>query len=62
MLFQAKKMAFFGQKKRFFGDGGSRTLDHLLQKNCKTRLIESSTLKIWYGALLVTTQAPKTLF
>ena len=34
--------------------------------NCSKRLqntlFESSTLKIWYGALPVTTQAPKTLF
>ena len=55
-------MAFFVPKKRFFGDGGSGTLDNLLQNTAKRALFESSILKIGYGALPVTTQAPETLF
>ena len=34
-------MAFFGQKKRFFGDGGSVTLDHLLHFFLETRHFSS---------------------
>ena len=58
-------MAFFGhfgQKMGFFGDGGSETLDNLHQQPGKTRFFEFSTLKIWWGALHSTTQAPQTLF
>ena len=55
-------MAFFCPKMRFFGDGGPETLDYLLQKPCKTLFFESSTLKIGYEALQLTTQAPKLLF
>ena len=47
---------------RFFGDGGPETLDYLLQNLVKRFFFESSTLKIGYGALQLTTQAPKTLF
>ena len=57
-----QKLAFLGQKKRFFGDGGSGTPDHLLQVTAKHVFFESSTLRIWYGALPVTSQAAKTLF
>ena len=60
--FKPKKLAFFGQKKQFFGDGGSGTLDQLVQNTAKQTSFESSTLKLGYGALPVTTQAPKTLF
>ena len=59
-------MAFFGhfwaENTVFFGDGGSETLNNLLQKPCKTRICDSSTLKIGWGALQLPTQAPKTLF
>ena len=34
----------------------------ICSKRLQTRFLESSTLKIWYGALPVTTQAPKKLF
>ena len=59
-------MAFFGhfwaKKCGFFGDGGSKTIDHLLQNLAKHLFFESSTLKIGWRALQLTTQAPKTLF
>ena len=58
-------MAFFGhfwRKMRFFGDGGRETLDCLLQNLAKHFFCESSTLKIGYWALQLTTPAPKTLF
>ena len=59
-------MAFFGhfwaKNAVFFGDGGSETLNILLQKPCITRFTESTTLKIGYGALQLTTHAPKMLF
>ena len=59
-------MAFFGhfwaKNAVFFCDGGSKTLDKLLQKPCITRFSESTTLKIGYGALQLTTHAPKMLF
>ena len=47
---------------RFFGDGVPETLDYLLQNLAKHFCFEPSTLKIGYGALQLTTQAPKTLF
>ena len=34
----------------------------ICSKKLQNTFFESSTLKIWYGALPVTTQAPKTLF
>ena len=59
-------MVFFGhfwaEKCGFFGDGGSQTLNNVLQKPCITRSSESTTLKIGYGALQLTTHAPKMLF
>ena len=58
-------MAFFGhfgQKMRFLGDGGSKTIDNLPQTLAKQFCFESSTLKIGWGALQLTTQAPNTLF
>ena len=54
--------AIFGQKMRFFGDGGPETLDYLFQNLAKLFFLEPSTLKIGYGALQLTTQARKTLF
>ena len=54
-------LAIFGQKMRFFGDGGSKTIHNLLQ-NLETLCFESSTLRIGWGALQLTTHAPKTLF
>ena len=47
---------------RFFGDGGSETLNNVLQNLAKHVFFESGTLKIGWGALHPTTQAPKTLF
>ena len=47
---------------RFFGDGGPETLDYLLHNLTKRFFFESSTLIIGYGALQLTTQAPKTRF
>ena len=47
---------------RLFGDDGSKTLDNLLQKLAKHLFCESSTLKIGWGALQLTNQAPETLF
>ena len=64
-LFWAKTwrfLAIFGQKCGFFGDGGSKTIDNVLQNLAKHVFFESGTLKIGYGALQLTTQAPKTLF
>ena len=59
-------MAFFwpflGQKCGFFGDGVSEKLDYLLQNLAKHFFFESSTLKIGWWALQLTTHAPKTLF
>ena len=59
-------MAFFGHfwanNAVFFADGGSETLDNLLQKIAKQILFDSSTLKIRWGALQLPAQAPKTLF
>ena len=59
-LFEAKKwlfLAIFGQKMRFFGDGGPETLDCLLQNLGKTLFFESSTLKKRYGALQLGAEA-----
>ena len=39
-------LAILGQKMRFFGDGGSKTIDNLLQKIAEIFFFESSTLKI----------------
>ena len=47
---------------RFFGDGGSEKLNYLLHNLAKQFSTESSTLKIGWGALQLTTHAPKTLF
>ena len=59
-------MAFFGhfwaKIAVFFGDGGSKTLDNLLHKPCITRSSESTTFKIGYGALQLTTHAREMLF
>ena len=59
-------MAFFGpfwaKNAVFFGNGGSERLKNLLQKPCITLFSESTTLKIGYGALQLTTHAPKVLF
>ena len=59
-------MAFFGhfgaKNAVFFGDGGSKTINNLVQILAKDVLFESSTLKIGWGALQLTTQAPNTLF
>ena len=59
-------MAFFGyfwaKNAVFFGDGGSEKVDYLLNNLAKQFFFESSTLKIGWGALQLTTHAPKTLF
>ena len=47
---------------RFFGDGGPKTIDKLLHNLAKHVFFECSSLKIGWGALHPTTQAPKTLF
>ena len=44
-LLWAKKLAFFGQKKRFFGDGCSGTLDHLLQNTAKHAFLSPASSK-----------------
>ena len=61
-LFWANKLLFLAKNAVFFGDGGPDTLDYLLQNLAKHPFFESSTLIIGYGALQLTTQAPKTLF
>ena len=49
----------FGEKMRFLAHGGSKTIDYLLQNLAKHFFFESSTLKIGWGALQLTTHAPK---
>ena len=51
----------FWPKMHFFGDSGPETLDYVLQNLSKHFVFVSSTLKIGYGALQLTTQAPETL-
>ena len=58
----AFSLAILGQKMGFFGDGGSKTIDNLLQNLAKHFFLESSTLETGWGALQLTTQAPNTLF
>ena len=60
MLFKAKKLALFRQKKRFLVMVAPEPL--IAPKQCRTRRFESSLLKLGYAALPVTTQAPKSLF
>ena len=49
----------FRPKNGFFCDGGPETLGDLLQHRAKHVFFESSTLKIGWGGLQLTTQAPK---
>ena len=46
----------------FFGNGGSETLNNLLQNLAKNFFFDSSNLTIGWGAPQLPTQAPKTLF
>ena len=44
-------LPFLGKKCGFFGDGGSKKLNNLLQNIAKDVLFESSTLQIGWGAI-----------
>ena len=54
-------MFVFGKKYGFLVMAATNTR-YLVPKLCKTRFSESTTLKIGYGALQLTTHAPKICF
>ena len=60
--FRQKKLALLGKKCGFLVMVAPNPLIICLKTLENTHFCESSTLKIGYGALYLTNQAPKTLF